>query len=181
MEHHISTLSAAAVGFYAMVLLACAFAALSASHKLQPRWHLVVWSLLVVLFGILMISRLTGLEEGFRESFRETMRSSGKYSGRRSVQGIAMSALLIAFFGLGIFAFARISRVIRGRRDRLVVMALCAGSVMVVLVSLRLVSLHMIDRALYGPLKLNWIADAGSSLLIIGAAVFYVKRIGGRS
>jgi hypothetical protein len=48
---------------------------------------------------------------------------------------------------------------------------------MLFLVILRVISLHMIDRLLFGPLKLNWIGDIGASLVVLGAAIYYMKLV----
>lgn len=51
---------------------------------------------------------------------------------------------------------------------------------MMMLLGLRIVSLHQIDQLLYGPKKLNWLVDIGASLLAMGAAVVYIRVVIGR-
>ena len=52
-----------------------------------------------------------------------------------------------------------------------------AGALMLGLLILRFVSLHAIDRLLYGSLKLNWVGDIGASCAILLAAGCYVSLI----
>ena len=40
---------------------------------------------------------------------------------------------------------------------------------------LRTISFSALDKLLYGPFKLNWVGDIGAALLVLGAAVFYLR------
>jgi hypothetical protein len=40
---------------------------------------------------------------------------------------------------------------------------------------LRVISLHAIDALLYGPIKLNWVIDLGTSLIVLSAAAYYTR------
>jgi hypothetical protein len=51
---------------------------------------------------------------------------------------------------------------------------------MVMLLGLRIVSLHQIDVLLYGPAKLNWVIDIGASLTVLTAAGFYIRLVSHR-
>ncbi len=51
---------------------------------------------------------------------------------------------------------------------------------MIGLMMLRIISLHMIDRLLFGPLKLNWVFDIGSTLAVLAAALYYIAIVSGR-
>lgn len=48
---------------------------------------------------------------------------------------------------------------------------------MVMLLSLRIISMHQIDQLLYGPIKLNWLIDIGASLLAMGAEAIYIRVV----
>lgn len=63
-----------------------------------------------------------------------------------------------------------------GRLDLFAGLASLCGLGMITLVGLRLVSLSPVDKLLYGPLKLNWFADIGGSLAVLGLAAAYVHR-----
>jgi len=81
--------------------------------------------------------------------------------------------------GAAIFA-AWFYRTVRKRRSRpgiAVMVALGSAGGMIFLLMLRMVSFHPIDRLLYG-LKLNWVVDIGTSLAVLGAALYYVTRRG---
>ena len=180
MGHNISMLSIAAAGLYLVVLAGCALAATTAAGKRQPRWHLIGWSVLCALFVALIASRLTGLEAELSAGLRQAMRSSGEYEGRRTVQGLIVAAAAVVFTAIAFGALYHSSRRMRGRRNYALLLALAGGWSMAMLVTLRIVSLHMIDKALYGPLKLNWFADLGGALLILGAAVVYIRLVRAR-
>lgn len=173
-------LSMAAAGLYAAVFASCGFAAATASMKHQPRWHLLGWTFLAGLFVLLVISRLSGFEAELSSSLKSWARSSGDYGNRRSMQGLVVSGFVIVIALAAFAGLYRATRTMRGRRNYALAAALGAGFAMTALVLLRIISLHMIDRILYGPLKLNWFADIGSALLVLGGALFYVSLVRSR-
>ncbi len=177
MPQDVSFLSLAASGLYGVVLIGAALAATTASTKHQPRWHFTSWAILVLLFCLLIASRLTGFEAEVSASIRDALRVSGEYDNRRSVQGPVVAGLLLVLstaFGAVIY---RNAKRIRGRRNFAVIVAQTSGVALVVLVVLRVISLHMIDAALYGPLKLNWFIDLGSAVAILAAALVYTRLV----
>lgn len=180
MAGEITYLSLAAAALYVVVALAAMAAAGTASTSGQPRWNRNAWAALALLFLVLVVLRGFGIEELARDWLRETMRGDGSYDGRRQIQGIIASAVLVAVVAVGFWWTYKVTRTLRGRRNGATVAALAAGAGMLFLVILRMISLHMIDRALYGALKLNWVGDIGTSLIVFGAAVYYVRLVRAR-
>ncbi len=173
----ISLFSLAAVSLYLLVMLAALTAAGSAMQRRQQPWHWQVWVAIALFFVVLAVIRALGLEHQWQDELRTTMRADGVYGERRDVQR-PLAALLIAVTALiaFLFAYRGVGRV-RGRRNVAVVAAAMSAFVMIGLVALRLVSLHPVDALLYGPIKLNWILDIGSSIVVLVAAVWYVTVV----
>lgn len=111
---------------------------------------------------------------------RAYLMTEGAYGARRTVQAplvaLAMTSAVLATFVL----LFRWSRTVRGRRNVARAVAILAVLVMVLLIALRLASLHSLDALLYGPLKLNWIIDIGISLTVLGVAAYYVNIVRSR-
>lgn len=180
MDEGISVLSLVASLYYLLVVIACAMAASTAVTRGQPTWHKSGWLGLAVLFALLMAMRGLGLEEWLRDTVRGTMRSDGSYEGRREFQSILVAIVLVVTSVVGFWWLYRVTRGIRGRRNVALVVALASGGAMAFLVLLRLVSLHAIDRVLYGPFKLNWFGDLGTSSVVVLAALFYAQLVRAR-
>ena len=180
MTDGMSYFSLAATALYALVALAAMAACGTAASGGQPLWNRNAWVTLALLFVVLIVLRGFGIEEMIRDSMRQTLRGDGLYEGRREVQGIVASVVLVAVAFAGGWWFYKATRELRGRRNVATMAALGAGGVMVFLVALRMISLHAIDKALYGAFKLNWIGDIGTSLIVLGAAVYYVRLVRAR-
>lgn len=180
MATSVSLYSLAAAAFYVVVALAAMAACGTASTSGQPRWNRNVWLALAVLFVVLIVLRGFGIEDVVRNALRTELRSDGTYSDRRWMQGMIASIVLAVVAAAGFFWFYRATRSLSGRRNFATMAGLLAGAAMVLLVMLRMISLHMIDRALYGPFKLNWIVDLGASAVVLGAAIYYVRLVRAR-
>lgn len=76
-----------------------------------------------------------------------------------------------------IFGFARN---LWGRRNMAVLVSVLAAFAMLLLMALRLASLHAPDALLYGTFNLNWLIDIGSSLAVLGGAVTYIRLVRAR-
>ena len=177
MTETISYFSMAASLLYLVIVVACLGAGATAVKQRQLRWHRRVWFTVAILFIALFVLRWFGIEEGLRDGLREIMRSDGSYSDRRGIQSIIASIILAISGAAGFWWTYRLTRLSRGKRDLAVIGAIASAGAMLFLLVLRLVSLHAIDRLLYGPFKMNWIVDMGSSVAILFAAIFYVTRV----
>lgn len=176
----VSPLSLAAAGLYALVVMVALYAAMVAKKQDQQFWHRATWLLLAGLFILLLVSRIAGLEDMLREALRDTLRSDAAYDRRRAIQRpVAAGLIALASVAVG-WGLYRTAQFRKGRRNLAVLAAQAGGFALLFLVALRVISLHPIDGLLYGPLKLNWLADIGASCLVAGAAAYYVKIMRGQ-
>ncbi len=175
-----SVLSLTAAGVYGFVMLACIVAGIAASRARQMRRHVRAWLLIALLFAVFMALRLTAAEEMLRETVRASLRASGEYGERRNIQALIVSAM-IAVAGIGMLGWIyKATRNLHGRRNLARLAANLAAVAMIFLLALRIASLHLIDTLLYGPLKLNWVIDIGSSMVVMAAAVYYTRLVRAR-
>ena len=174
MPEGLSILSLVAAGVYAIVAVTCLMALLGARRTGQPSWHARAWGLLALLFVLLLTMRITGIEEMLRDSARAFLRSEGAFEERRDFQRVIVVGLLLAGTALGFWLFYRASKKAGRIFDKVVQAASGAGLVMVGLIALRLISLHAVDRLLYGALKLNWVTDIGMSVVVLSAGAYYI-------
>jgi hypothetical protein len=172
-----SILSLTAAGLYAVVLCVCVVAAITARRYRQPFGHIRTWALIALFFGALALMRIENTEELLRDMLRAEFREDGDYDGRRALQLPLVVALMAMFAGLFLWGLWRQWRAAYGKRNMALFVALAAVGAMMFLISLRIVSLHQTDHVLYGPPKLNWILDIGSSLTVLATAVFYTRRV----
>lgn len=180
MAESITYLGLAAIVLYGAVALACMAAGGTAAKLGQTSWNRNVWLALAGLFLVLIMLRGFGIEEAVRGALRSELRSDGGYEERRQMQGLIVAAVLVLAASAGGWWFYRATRKLRGRRNVATMAALLAGAAMVFLVGLRMVSLHMIDKALFGAFKLNWIIDIGASLIVLAAAIYFVRLVRAR-
>lgn len=172
-----SLLSLSAAGLYLLVMAVCLGAAMVASRHRQSPNHARTWLVIGLAFALLAAMRITGLEEIVRDLFRDVLRVEGTYADRRSIQRPLAVAVIFGVMGLAAWVLYRQSRRARGRRDLALLAAVASVILMLLLLGLRIVSLHQLDRLLYGPLKLNWVTDIGASLLTMGAAAVYMRLV----
>jgi hypothetical protein len=181
MFANLSALNLAAVGLYLLVAFVAGTGLFGALRFRQAGWHVRIWLLIMILFVGLAGLRGLGLEDFWQDALRDMMRADGAYQDRRAFQR-PLAAGVIAVAGLIAFLWAyRGFRSVRGRRNVAVMVAAASAFVMTALVALRLISLHPVDALLYGPIKLNWIVDIGTSLIVLGAAIAYLRLISGRT
>ncbi|WAT17040.1 hypothetical protein OZN62_08810 [Aurantiacibacter sp. MUD11] len=172
-----SPLSLAGAAIYVLVAITTAFAAHFAASREQQTWHIRSWAALTLLFVLLIAMRLFDAEGVLRDSLREYARWHGLYGSRGSMQRPMVAVVIVIAALAGCWGFWRFGRTLRGRRNIAVGLALACGASMFALVGLRVISLHLVDSLLYGPLKLNWLGDVGLSFLVAGAAIIYVKIV----
>ena len=169
-----SILSLVAAAGYGLVALACLGAAIAAKPDRPGRSHTIGWMVIAVFFALLVVARVLTLEEILRDDLREWLRESGAYAGRRAFQLPLAIAVMIA--GLGVLAWLYRGWVkSAGRRDRSLLLARAGVLAMIGVMVLRTISFSALDKLLYGPFKLNWVGDIGAALLVLGAAVFYLR------
>jgi hypothetical protein len=173
-------LSLVAAAFYCAVVASCVLALTAAHDHRQIRWHIVGWSALALLFIILAAMRIFAIEDILREGLRQLLWAEGAYDSRRSLQGPIFATLIVVAAAIGGFWFFRVTRTIRGRRNIAAMLAIASGCILVFLLALRIVSLHAMDELLYGPLKLNWVIDLGSSAIVLAAGIYYWRLVTGR-
>lgn len=172
-----SMLSFVAAAIYCAVVAPCLAAAFVAILRRQRLSHVTTWVALALFFAALVYLRITNLEEIWREEFRATMRADGLYAARRAIQA-PLAALVLVLFALAVSAWVvRGYRPRPGRRNVAVAMAQLGAFVMIGTITLRMVSFSLIDKFLYGPLKLNWVGDIGSAVLVAGCAAFYTMVV----
>ncbi len=177
MTSNPSLFSLAASAIYAVVAVVCLVAAAAAQRRRQQRWHLRAWVLLCLFFFALAALRWFGIEDVLRDDLRLLMRADGAYSERRSFQR-PVAAAVVGLAGIGVLVwFYRGFRTVRGRRNVAVMVAAAGAFAMLGLVVLRLVSLSPVDALLYGPIKLNWLVDLGSSALVAACAAAYARLV----
>ena len=132
---------------------------------------------MALLFAALAVMRLYGVEEALRDNMRFALYLDGLYDERRSYQR-PVAAAVVGLIGLGLlFWIYTVFRALRGRRNVAVMVACVSGFTMIGLVILRLISLSPVDALLYGPVKLNWFVDLGSSLLVLASAGYYARLV----
>ena len=169
-------LSMAVSTLYALAVLACAGAFFTSAKFRQQNWHKTVWLCLALLFVGLIAWRLTGAEEYLRDTIRGWMREQGQYDDRRTYQRPVAAAVVALVFAVIAWQFFRFGRGLQGRRNFAAIAGAASGGAMILLVTLRMISLSPIDKLLYG-LKLNWLVDTGSTVAAIAASLFYISLV----
>lgn len=162
---------------YGLALLACGYASVSAAKARLPQAHIRNWSLIALLFAGLIVLRAFDIEDSLRESFRAWLRDEGIYQDRRAYQRPMVAVLIAIAAPLLFFLIYRIAHYRSALGSIAINAAIFASFVMLGVLGLRVISLHQIDGLLYGPLKLNWFADIGSSMVVIGTAILYVWEL----
>lgn len=168
-----SALSLVAVGLYMAVAGGTLMAWSRAFQQRQAAWHSQAWVAISLMFLVFGLMRVLGVEDMLQSDLRSTFEIEQRYEERRALQGPLVALIFIVAAALGAGLFYYIAKGVKGRRNIITVVAVgCTGG-MIVLALLRLISLHSVDALLYGPLKINWIADLGLTLAVLGCAVRY--------
>lgn len=168
-----STLSLVAVGLYIAVVGVALMVWSRAFQQRQAAWHRQAWAMIAVTFVVFGLMRVLGIEEALQTDLRSALYIESRYEERRAFQGPLFGAVFIVAAAMAAGLFYYVANGVRGRRNIATLVAVgCTGG-MIMLVALRLVSLHSVDALLYGPMKINWIADVGLTLAVLGCAVRY--------
>ena len=172
-------LSLVAATLYLLVSACCIVGAVTAARHRQMPWHLRTWIFVAVLFTVLAVMRVFALEDALREHMRLALYTDRTYEERRSVQIPIVASIMVAVAAVASWWFFSVVTKVRGRRNIATTIAKFCAAVMIVLLTLRLISLHSVDAMLYGgPVRLNWIIDIGASVLVMGSAIAYWRIVG---
>lgn len=169
-----SLFSLMAACFYGIVACSALLALRSAVVQRQIGWHRIAWAFVAALFVGLAIMRLFVLEELLRHTMRSSQWMQERYAERRAIQTPIAAALVIVAGLAAAFLGLRLAPGLRSRRTIAALAALGASGGLIVLVLMRIVSLHAVDALLYGPLKLNWVLDLGASAAVLLASIAYL-------
>lgn len=171
-------ISIAGTAFYVLTALACLAAAASTKPSDNAADGYWVWILMAVCFSLLTVARLMQWEEVLHFGLKDALQSSGGYGDRRVWQALAVAAVVALGAAAAIWFGRTMIRAGRGSLTptfasaRLAMLSL-AG--MIVLIILRVISFHPVDRLLYGA-RLNWALDPGLTLMVLGAAIWAIRR-----
>lgn len=166
-----------AIGVYAVVSLLCLSAAFAGSNSARPPREARSWIACAGFFALLALVRTFDLEDRTRRALRTISRDLGEYEDRWVLQVPLVVVTLIFCLALAILAWRSWSRRAVSRSGRLVVLGQFAMLGFAPLYALRMISLHQVDRILYGgSIRLNWILDMGLVLLAAGSAMLYTRQ-----
>lgn len=177
MFHSPSLFGLIACVLYGITAFSACCARCEASASRQQRWHVNTWALIAIFFFLLMISRFTGIEDMVRSLLREILQRTDMVASRRSLQGPIIAIAIVMFSSATMYFSFWVSQHLRGRLDHSIALAIGACWAMVALIGMRIASFHALDVLLTGPLKLNWFADVGSSLLVLLATFVYRRAV----
>lgn len=145
-----------------------------------PAFHGRIWLVAALVFVAAAISRRFGIEEDVRIWLRGGLRAEHLYRERRDFQSVIASVVIVIAALACISGFALMLRsgvLQRKGPSRIAATAGLACAGMVLLILLRLVSLHSIDVLLFRGPRLNWLIDIGNTALAAWMAVAYVPAV----
>lgn len=136
------------------------------------------WAIIAAFFVALAVLRGSGLEYYLTNELRVAMLEQGLYEKRREFQR-PLSALAVVLVA-GALYFLYLKRPVRNGsgREWSRFWAWVGITLMLGVITMRLISFHELDRLLYGPVRINWILDLGSSMLVAFAALRFRKVSG---
>ncbi len=183
MAPGMSLFSVLAVSLYLLAIGMSVRAALVARAKSGGR-DSRFWLASALLFGLLIVSRLFGVEAALTENLRSELKALALYRGRAEIQGIVASVVVVtvaAVIALWIWLRTRTPwrEVSVAGRYRMAAEVACGA--MVCLVMLRVVSLHIVDSLLFRGPHLNWLVDVGATVAIIACSAGFSRALGDRS
>lgn len=168
-------LNLAASFLYLCIALLCARASVAA-RRAGGR-HAFFWTFATALFLALIAWRALAVEEHLRAMLRDLLRSDGVYADRRTIQRPVAAALLIGLVAVTALAWRFRPGMSMARPSEAVRWAITGILLMSSLILLRVTSFHQLDAFLYGPLRLNWLVDIGSSALVGFASWRFVRAL----
>lgn len=172
------------LGFIACLLyLGVSATALAAWRVSDRRDDRVRWAMTAGFFLIIALLRGSGAETAVTTAIRESLLQDGLYEHRRDVQRpLAALAVVLISSALGLFYVKRpksLGRKPPSPRSWPRFWAMVGITLMCGVVLMRLISFHDLDRYLYGPVRMNWILDIGSSALVALSALHFRRISGG--
>ena len=169
--------SLVATGAYAVVAMLCLMAALAGVLSQRPGRQARRWLACAAFFALLAMVRLLDVEDRIRLALRTISWGTGRYEDRSDLQVPLVGATLILGLALAILACRSWIRRKGSRSDRLVLLGEIAMLGFAPLYALRIISLHQVDRILYGgSFRLNWILDLGLTALAAASAMLYIQH-----
>lgn len=169
-----SILNAIASVAYLTAVAASLMAARVAHFRERPQAILREWLIVAGFFVFLIAIRFANLEERAREGLRLAVRGAGDYGERREFQAPLASATIVLAAIVVALAWRTWPAKAFSRERRLVMIARLAMLGYAPLYMLRIISFHTTDHLLYaGPLRLNWLIDAGLVVTVIVCALLY--------
>lgn len=167
----------AAIPIYLVAIVLCIAAARTAVRHRGPVSHTALWSGLATLYVLMIVSCLVDFEERWHASVRHLM-NAGYGEGVRLFWQPLVAVLAIGFAASAAFLLMRrATPAMPANARRGLRLAEMAGSAFVLLVALRLISLHAIDAVLYGGPHINRVIDPGLTLLVAVGAWLFVKGV----
>ncbi len=164
---------------YGIVLLVCLLAATSCGKFAHASARRLVchWLGAGGVFALLIVARVALWEDRTRDYFRAAFRTAGEYDVRWEFQ-------LALIGGVGVLTALCLGLWLREWRRaasdsirKLVLLSRLGLLGLVPLYGLRIASHHAVDRLLYtGPLRINWVAEAGLCALVAGSAWLFSAR-----
>ncbi len=162
---------------YGLAAIVSLLAARTAHASGRGRGDMAVWLGGAALLSLLIVVRLADGEDIARGMLRGFAALEGFYNMRMAGQ-IAALIVLGGLLALGWRKFQADLVVKRGSISaKFIRAAILAMFGFVLLYGLRVISLHAVDSVLYaGPLRLNWLLEAGLVILLSGAAGLYLRH-----
>lgn len=144
----------------------------------RPRMDNLHWLACAIFFSSLVVIRAFDLEERVRATLRSFAQDENLYADRFAWQ--APLAAIAALLGIILVWLAVRSFPGKGSPPRLAVwISRQAVLLFIPLFAMRIISLHAVDSLLYsGPVRLNWLLEAGLTLTALLAAAMYVRGLG---
>ena len=170
-----SIASALGTSAYFIAIAACSLGWRAARRGVRPPIERRTFVGAICFFAALATIRFWSLEEAARDALRDLFRADGIYQDRWTFQAPLVAFSLIVTAGLAFYIFRRRRIYIRSYRGTLAYLMRVAMIAFVPLIAMRTISLHAMDRVLYGgPVRLNWIVDGGLTMAVIACSIAYV-------
>jgi hypothetical protein len=165
-----------AIVIYIVCAAAAAVTARFTSRRGLPHRDRLNWWGMACLLIFMAFSRVVGFEHRFSDYFRSLAHLNGVYNDRRELQKPLVAIILVSVAaGVGYTLNRELKKGTTHPAARMVFISQIAATILIVLMTLRMISLHSIDALLYsrGPARLNHILDLGSCIAIAACASYY--------